>query len=476
MGKRNVRKVTKEDPKNKATTSKPVDKPAEKPAEPIISQAVPASNIAAVKPPQISNATQIIAGNSSSSSSPANHITVNGGAPKKIATVSKKPVISVPKKTAVSILKKTVAAPTAAMSMNDTSGLTQEEIDMNMMAATRRALMEEANALNRNTVVDKEPTLYRSDCAVENNGIPALKFEQSPSPMVRRTRRNSISQPLKKDDDEAYDHKERLASPKVDIESLDPPSPEADDSVPPSITSSRSESASTTPAPTIIRATRRNKGKGKATDTDFFAPRTKSKTPVVQSSTKSRTTRNARGVGSSTSKSSSIGIPTVNKAVSISIGAPSAAQSEDEEDEEDEEEDYDADKFLRPARRGRKAGPRLLREKSDRFAYRLPENLKTLEDINKDPANPDNLDKSMATFTKDIDGIVSKIFKEQELARHNAKRKLDAASKMTPQELAEMKAKEKEEEELAAKRRKIAQEKEEERRRKEADSSVLAES
>lgn len=106
--------------------------------------------------------------------------------------------------------------------------------------------------------------------------------------------------------------------------------------------------------------------------------------------------------------------------------------------------------------------------------YRLPENFKTLDDITGDPSKPELLDKPMSYFIKDIDGVVSKAFKEMETRRHEELKKMEEAKTMSGDELEEFKKKKAEEEE---KREKLEKEKraEEEKRRKEKANSILQE-
>lgn len=108
------------------------------------------------------------------------------------------------------------------------------------------------------------------------------------------------------------------------------------------------------------------------------------------------------------------------------------------------------------------------------YDFRLPENMKTLDDISEDPAKPEMLDKPMSFFTKDIDGVVSKAFKEMEMKRFEEIQKLEEAKQLSPEKLEEFKRKQEEE---AEKKRKAEEERraEEKRLREEKAQSVLKE-
>ncbi|KAI8991991.1 hypothetical protein BDF20DRAFT_997747 [Mycotypha africana] len=111
--------------------------------------------------------------------------------------------------------------------------------------------------------------------------------------------------------------------------------------------------------------------------------------------------------------------------------------------------------------------------------FRLVENMKTLEDLANDetPHKASHLEKPMSYFIKDIDGIVSKTYKEMEIARQAELKKQEALLKMSPEEAEELRKKE--EEEKRAKEEMKAAEKlaaDEERRRREAERPVLTES
>jgi hypothetical protein len=103
-----------------------------------------------------------------------------------------------------------------------------------------------------------------------------------------------------------------------------------------------------------------------------------------------------------------------------------------------------------------------------------PEELKTLDDIDFDPSRLDDLDRPMTNFTKDIDGIVSKNFREMEKSRYVQKEKQEAIKRMTKEEIDLLKQKEVEEEER--KKKQLQKEKEEqERRKRDSENSVIEE-
>ncbi|CAO3646285.1 unnamed protein product [Mucor hiemalis] len=392
---------------------------------------------------------------------------------------------------------------------NDENGLTQEEIEMNAIAAARRRNKKLMSAPSPLPISADSPTsapspiapiLYRPDCALEASNAPVLKIERI-TPGLEPGRK-SMSRALKaeaNEDDEA-DIKTipesespsprirsqestpidiiksspvmRTASPPLDMDidmdmDFDIPSPMADATPPPQSPTPTPNPPLPSPSPVVI--IRKNKGKRKATETDsdFFAPKPKrtatTKATKTSKPTKPRKTRNG-GAGPSGSSGKSFSAPSNSKAIAISIGAPSTSEEKDV----DEEIELDEDGMPKSSKKKDK--------RKDRFEYRLPENMKTLDDITNDPARVENLEKPMSVFTKDIEGIVSKTFKETETARYAAKKKLEDAANMSPEELAVMKEKEKEEAELLEKKKKIAKEREEERRKREAESSVLAES
>lgn len=172
--------------------------------------------------------------------------------------------------------------------------------------------------------------------------------------------------------------------------------------------------------------------------------------------------------GGATAISIGIGVPTASSSTSL---VPNESTEVSEEEEEFSDQDSDGNRIIR-IRKKRNRGPR----KQHKYAYRLVENMRTLDDITNDPAPADNLERPMADFTKDIDGIVSKTFKEMEGLRSEAKKKEEERSKLTEEELEALKKKEAEEERIAKEKKDAAKAKDEERRRKELDGQVLAES
>ncbi|KAI8083413.1 uncharacterized protein B0P05DRAFT_570730 [Gilbertella persicaria] len=162
--------------------------------------------------------------------------------------------------------------------------------------------------------------------------------------------------------------------------------------------------------------------------------------------------------------------------VSISIGVPS--QTEQQQQDSYESCTTDSDEEIarlqgRRTKRAKRTGQMI--RKPHKFAYRLVENMRTLDDITDDLNKIDNLDKPMSTFTKDVDGIVSKAFKEMETAREAKKKTEEAKKTMSPEELEALKKKEEAEEAEVARQKLLAKEKDDERRRREAEN-VLAES
>ncbi|KAI7905798.1 uncharacterized protein BX663DRAFT_294073 [Cokeromyces recurvatus] len=202
--------------------------------------------------------------------------------------------------------------------------------------------------------------------------------------------------------------------------------------------------------------TSRKKGKAKVTRKKKNS-KGKEKTRKSQSSSNNNNNRKSTK-RKATAISVGISIPAV--ASSSSAGSDSAqgrAQSESGEDEGGKK------------KRGRKGG----RDEDD---FRLVENMRTLDDIHEDPAKIEYLDKPMSEFTKDIDGIVSKTFKEMEIQRQAALKKEEAKKNMSQEELEELRKKEEEEEREAARKKELAEKaKEEERRRREAERNVLTE-
>ena len=65
----------------------------------------------------------------------------------------------------------------------------------------------------------------------------------------------------------------------------------------------------------------------------------------------------------------------------------------------------------------------------------VPEELKTLDDIQHDPAPKDYLDRPMGDFIRDLQtGVVSKNFKEYEIDRITKKKRLEEQDKMSREE------------------------------------------
>ncbi|KAL4213349.1 hypothetical protein AB4K20DRAFT_1353008 [Rhizopus microsporus] len=242
-----------------------------------------------------------------------------------------------------------------------------------------------------------------------------------------------------------------------------------------------SEEPSSSSTSTQPKRLARKKGKEIAKDSDasdFFEPRTKKPkiTPISKpkktsgisdggsSSSKPKKTSSNKDSSSSSSnkpkKTGSSSSSSSNKAtaVAISIGAPSSATPEPE--------NKDGEFKKIPERRKNKT--------KDVYDFRLPENMKTLDDISEDPAKPEMLDKPMSFFTKDIDGVVSKAFKEMEMKRFEEIQKLEEAKQLSPEKLEEFKRKQEEE---AEKKRKAEEERraEEKRLREEKAQSVLKE-
>lgn len=181
---------------------------------------------------------------------------------------------------------------------------------------------------------------------------------------------------------------------------------------------------------------------------------------------KSKSKGSKKGAG--TAISIGIGIPSASTSTPITPGESAEASSEEEEYSD---VDSDGNRIVKTRKKKRRGYKR-----SHRFDYRLVENLRTLDDITNDPAPAENLERPMFEFTKDIDGIVSKTFKEMEVLRSEARKKDEAKSKMSKEELEALKIKEAEEERAAKAKRDAAKAKEDERRRRELDGQVLAES
>ncbi|KAI8082047.1 hypothetical protein BDF21DRAFT_444091 [Thamnidium elegans] len=351
-------------------------------------------------------------------------------------------------------------------------GLTQEEMLMNALATRKRPRVESSPLpLSAPSPVaapspiaapsPKAPILERPDCALEIDGRAVLKFEQiTPGPPSIARKRMSI--PLKEDEGERMDAKTILAAAPV---SSVPASPMAPSNTTSAATSPIQRDASYSPGPSeppvVIRPAKKQKlkkpkQKAKAsTEIGISAP---SSSATTTAKPKKKVNKSKSTAGTSIG----IGVPTTSSgSTAITVGVPGPST-------ENNEEDDDEMGTGRPGSKKRK-GPKI-------HDFRLPENLRTLNDIKEDPADIEALDKPMASFTKDIDGIVSKNFKEMELLRYESLQKLERAAKMSPEELAAVKKKEAEEAEEDAKKKKIAKQKEDERRRKEADGHVLAES
>ncbi|KAK4509233.1 mannosyltransferase [Mucor velutinosus] len=197
------------------------------------------------------------------------------------------------------------------------------------------------------------------------------------------------------------------------------------------------------------------KGKGKEKEKSIVKGKSK---------TGSKGSKKATG----TAISIGIGIPSASTAAPITPAETAETSAEEEEYSEEDSNGNRVVKTRKKKRRGHK--------KSHRFDYRLVENMRTLDDITNDPAPAANLEMPMFSFTKDIDGIVSKVFKEMEVLRSESRKKDEERSKMSKEELEALKLKEAAEERIAREKRDAAKAKEEERRRKELDGQVLAES
>lgn len=342
-------------------------------------------------------------------------------------------------------------------------GLTQEEIRMNALATRKRPRVE-SSPLPLSAPSPMAPILERPDCALEIDGRPILKFEQvTPGPPSNA--RKSMSRPLKEDESERIDSKAILASARDASVPASPMAPTPD--VPSPMYRDPSFSPSPSEPPAVIRPTKKpktKKPKPKAkpsTEIGISAPSSSVNTiPTTTTAKPKKKTNKSKSTGTSIG----IGVPSSSTSgTAITIGAPGKTQENNEDDDDDDE--------MSTGRRGgkKRKGPKI-------YDYRLPENLRTLDDVKEDPADIDALEKPMKNFTKDIDGVVSKNFKEMETIRYEALRKLERVAKMSLEEIAAMKKKDEEEAVEAAKKKKIAKQKEDERRRKEADGHVLAES
>ncbi|CEP16917.1 hypothetical protein [Parasitella parasitica] len=175
--------------------------------------------------------------------------------------------------------------------------------------------------------------------------------------------------------------------------------------------------------------------------------------------------------GGATAVSIGISIPTTSASTSAASSDGAKADKNDGGEEEYSDIDSDGNRVVRTRKKKQKS-----RVKKHKYAYRLVENMKTLDDITNDPTSVDNLQKPMYSFTKDIDGIVSRTFKDMETQKVEAKRKKELRNKMSEEELEALKKKEAEEERIAKEKREAAKAKEEEKRRKEQERKMLVES
>ncbi|KAI8992376.1 hypothetical protein BDB01DRAFT_778256 [Pilobolus umbonatus] len=120
--------------------------------------------------------------------------------------------------------------------------------------------------------------------------------------------------------------------------------------------------------------------------------------------------------------------------------------------------------MLKEQERQRKEEER--KRKEEAKAYKLLENMRTMDDIHYDPVKEVDLEKSMFEFINDIDGIVSKTYKEAVMQQEAEKIKQQNMKKLNLEEQAELKRKEEEE---AERKRKIELQKQEERRKQNAN-------
>ncbi|KAI8637344.1 hypothetical protein BD408DRAFT_424709 [Parasitella parasitica] len=187
---------------------------------------------------------------------------------------------------------------------------------------------------------------------------------------------------------------------------------------------------------------------------------------------KKKSTPSSKGAkkGGATAVSIGINIPTASSSTRLASSGAAKSDKTDPGEEEYSEVDSDGKRVVRTRKKKQKG------EKKYKYAYRLVENMKTLDDITNDPTSVNNLHKPMSSFTKDVDGIVSKTFKEMETQRMRAKKKKEETSRMSQEELEALRKKEAEEERIATEIKEAAKAREEERRKKELEGKVLAES
>ncbi|KAI8370005.1 hypothetical protein BD560DRAFT_397344 [Blakeslea trispora] len=176
-----------------------------------------------------------------------------------------------------------------------------------------------------------------------------------------------------------------------------------------------------------------------------------------------------KGKGKATPKPISKSAP-----VSISIGFPGQNNQTSNGDHASETSEGESETRLIKGRK-RKTGVSI--DKPDPYAYRQVKNMRTLDDVTYDPSVKANVDNTMTSFTRDIDGVVSKTFKEMEVLRE-AKEKKEAEKKnMSAEELDALRKKEEAEEAQAARQKEEEKERREaERLRREAEGQVLTES
>ncbi|KAI8375302.1 hypothetical protein EDC96DRAFT_562368 [Choanephora cucurbitarum] len=172
-----------------------------------------------------------------------------------------------------------------------------------------------------------------------------------------------------------------------------------------------------------------------------------------------------------TPKSTSKGAP-----ISISIGVPGQPNpTANDKDASETSEGEDEAHRTNGKKRKRKAGVAI--DKPDPYAYRRVKNMRTLDDITEDPSLKINVEKPMIAFTRDIDGVVSKTFKEMEIQRESNEKKEEAKKNMSVEELDALRKKEEAEEaEMIRKKEEEKEQREAERLRREAEGQVLTES
>ncbi|KAI8880193.1 hypothetical protein K501DRAFT_287025 [Backusella circina FSU 941] len=223
----------------------------------------------------------------------------------------------------------------------------------------------------------------------------------------------------------------------------------------PSISSSKKESSS---SKSDSSSSKKEASKKISTKKSAFSVKKASK---KSSSSTKITTAASGGVSFNTpGKGTSFAAPSRSGATSITIGDRRPRTGNDKENLSEEEEEEE-EKIVR-------------KNKKKRLEDLRPEELQTLDDIDFDPARLDDLDRPMAMFTRDLDGIVSKNFREMEKVRYAQKDKLDAMKRMTKEELEILKKNEEEEKEK--KKRQLEKEKEEnERKRQESENAAVLE-